>query len=163
MQHLESKFMLANGPLFNSRFAISYFRESSCIEYFIKNRISSETISSSLVFSYNPTKKDLHVSRFYPELYLQSAPRYMSSVCFGFLINHCAEIYCLDGACHISLETVPTVCDNFYRKLKDFNFHVIKYGLGNVVELESDINRLFLDTSLIMKHIYGEDEVPFMK
>ncbi|MFH2067204.1 MAG: hypothetical protein ABIK15_18535 [Pseudomonadota bacterium] len=163
MQHLESKFMLANGPLFNNRFVISYYRENACIEYFIKNRISSEIISSSLIFSYNPIKKDLHVSRFYPELYRQADPKYMSSVCFCFLINHCAETYCLDGACHISLETVPVVCDAFYRKLKDFNFYITKYGLGNVVELESDIRPLFMDTSLIRKHIYSEGEFPFMK
>jgi len=159
----ESDFILTNVPLFLRRFTLSYFKEGRCIEYFIKRRSTTEMISSSLVFSYNPIKKDLHVSRFYPMLYLQSNPKYMSAVCFYLLIHHCADSYSLDESFHISTETVPIICDGFYKKLKDFNFHVNKYGLGNVVELTSDITRLPVDTSTIKEHIFQEHEIPFLK
>ena len=159
----ESAFMLTNVALLLQRFALSYFKEGLCIEYFIHNRFSSETISHSLVFSFNPQAKDLHVSRFYPELYLQSNPKYLSAACFYLLVHHFANAYSLDNACHISLETVPTVSDTFYKKLKDFNFRVNKLDLGNVVALVSDMIRIPVDTHMIEEHIFDEDEVPFLK
>jgi hypothetical protein len=55
------------------------------------------------------------------------------------------------------------ISDSFYMKLKDFNFHIDKPSLGNVVELTSDITRLPIDTSMIKEHIFCEDEIPFMK
>jgi hypothetical protein len=155
--------MRSQVPLFLRRFSLSYFREGACIEYFINRWSAAETISYSLIFSYNPTTKDLHVSRFYPELYLESNPKYMSAACFYLLIHHCADFYALDDSCHISLETVPTISSGFYCRLKDFNFHISKLGLGDVVELVSDIIRLPVDTSMIKEHVFHEDEVPFMK
>lgn len=155
--------MLANLPLFLQRFSLSYYKEDCCIEYFVKQHSSSETISSSLVFSFNPARRDLHVSKFYPELYLQSNSKYMSAVCFYLLIHHCAATFSADDACTISLETVPVISDGFYSKLKDFNFHVIKSGPGNVVGLASDISRSPVNTSMIKKHIYAKGEIPFMR
>ena len=155
--------MLTNIPLFFRRFSISYFKEGSCIEYFINKRFSDETVSSSLIFSYSEIKKDLHVSRFYPELYLQSNSKYMSAACFYLLIHHCAESYSLDDSCRISLETVPMIGNGFYRKLADFNFYENKSGLGNVVELVSKIIRVSVDTSMIKEHIFRSGEVPFLK
>jgi len=152
-----------NVPLFLKRFTLSFFKEGNCIEYFINENSSIEIISSSLIFSCNPITKDLHVSRFYPELYLQTNPKYMSAVCFYLLIHHFADIYSLDNDCHINLETVPTVNDNFYGKLKDFNFHIDKSRLGNVVELMSDIIRLPINTSMIREHVLENGEIPFLK
>jgi hypothetical protein len=157
-----SNFLLNNGSLFLQRFSLSYFREAWCIEYFIKRRFTVKTISSSLVFAYNPSKGDLHVSKFYPELYLQPNSKYMSAVCFCFLIHHCAETFILDGSCHVSLDTIPAISDRFYKKLKDFNFHVNKKGLGNVVELISDISRFPIDTGVFERHIFCAGEMPFM-
>ena len=159
----ESRFLIMNIPLFFRRFDLSYFKEGACVEYFINRHLSEETISSSLIFSYNRMAKDLHVSRFYPELYLQSESKYLSAVCFYLLIQHCAASYALDDACHISLETVPNVSESFYKKLRDFDFHVDKSGLGNVVELVSDINPLPVDTSMIREHVFQEGEIPFLK
>jgi hypothetical protein len=155
--------MLTNIPLFLRRFSLSYFKEDSCIEYFISKRFSDETISSSLIFSYNAIKKDLHVSRFYPDLYPLSNSKYMSAACFYLLIHHCAESYSLDDSCRISLETVPMIGDGFYRKLGDFSFHENKSGLGNVVELVSKIIRVSVDTSMIKEHIFRLGEIPFLK
>jgi hypothetical protein len=159
----ESDFMLTNIPLFFERFSLSYYKEGSCIEYFINKRHSSDIISSALIFAYNLQKKDLHVSRFHPELYLLSNSKYLSAVCFYLLIHHCAAVFTLDNTCHISLETVQKVSDSFYKKLGDFSFNVSKHRLGNVVELASGIIRSSVDTSMIKTHIYRSDEVPFMK
>ncbi|AOY58354.1 hypothetical protein B2D07_07805 [Desulfococcus multivorans] len=159
----ESGFMLTQVPIFLKNFSLSFVKEGSCIEYFIEKRFSTETISSALIFSYSPIAKDLHVSRFYPELYRQTDSKYMSAACFYLLIHHCAGSYSMDDACHISLETVPTVSDGFYIRLKDFNFHVYKNRLGNVVELISDIFRLPVDTSMIKERIFRDGDIPFLK
>lgn len=158
-----SNFMLTNIPLFFERFSLSYFKECSCIEYFIHTRHSSDTISSALILSYNLQKNDLHVSRFHPELYLLSNSKYLSAVCFYLLIHHCAAVFKLDNTCHISLETVQKISDGFYKKLGDFNFIASRNSLGDVVELISGIINSSVDTSMIKTHIYKPDEIPFMK
>lgn len=155
--------MLRNTPLFFERFSLSYYREGSCIEYFIDGGCKSETISSALILSYCSIKNDLHVSRFYPELYLLPNSKYLSATCFYLLIQHCAVVFTLDDKFHISLETVQKVSDSFYRKLGDFNFLESKHGPGNVVELVSTVNRSSVDTSMVKEHIYQPGEIPFMK
>jgi hypothetical protein len=159
----ESNFMLKNTPLFFERFSLSYYREDSCIEYFINGRSTSNTISSALILSYCSPQNDLHVSRFHPELYLLPNSKYLSATCFYLLIQHCALVFTLADNFHISLETVQKVSDSFYRKLGDFNFIESKHGLGNVVELISNVNRSTVDTSMIKLHIYQPGEIPFMK
>jgi hypothetical protein len=159
----ESVFMHENIPLFLNRFSLSYYKENACIEYFINKLHSDEEVSSALIFAYNPIAKDLHVSRFHPELYLRSNSKYLSAVCFYLLIHHCADAFALDSTCHISLETVPDISDRFYRKLGDFNFNVHKSGLGNVVELVSTLIRSSVDTTMITEHYYHLGEIPFMK
>ena len=159
----ESTFMQKNVPLFLQRFFITCFKEDSCIEYFINKPASTDTVSSSLVFCYNAMAKDLHVSRFHPELYLQANSKYLSAACFYLLIHHCANTFSLDDTCRISLETVPKVCEDFYSRLGDFKFQIHKNGLGNVVELSSDLVRLPVDTSMIKTHVFGESEIPFLK
>ncbi len=159
----ESTFMLSNVPLFLKRFTLSYFKEGTCIEYFINDRSTEEMISYALIFSCNPVTGDLHVSRFYPEIYLQSDARYLSAVCFYLLIHHCADAYALDESSHITLETVPAISGSFYRKLKDFNFREANAGLGNVVHLTSDMIRLPVDTSMIKQQLCAEEDIPFLK
>ena len=159
----ESPFMRTNVPLFLTRFIITYFKEDSCIEYFINNRDSNLVISSSLVFSYSAMAKNLHVSRFHPELYLQDKPKYLSAACFYLLIHHFADIFSLDDTCRISLETVPSVNASFYSRLADFDFKIRKKGLGNVVELISRLIRLPVDTSMIATRVFGDMDIPFLK
>lgn len=162
-KHPASLFMLKNVPLFFKRFGLSYYLEGACIEYFISSLLSFETISSALVVSYNPLKKDLNISRFYPELYKLPDSKYLSAACFYLMIQHSAAVFALNGRCHISLETVPKVCDCFYKKLGDFNFAVCRHGIGNVVELISDIIPSEVDTRMIGVHVYKPGEIPFMK
>ena len=155
--------MLTNVPLFLKRFALSYLKEDACIEYFLNDRSTRETISFALILSCNPVTRNLHVSRFYPEIYLQPESRYLSAVCFYLLIHHCAAVYALDAGCRITLETVPTISSSFYRRLKDFNFHESNRGLGNVVHLTSEISHLPVDTSMIRQQRCHEGELPFLK
>ena len=149
-------------PVFLQRYFIDYYREGPCSEYFVGKRVSGSIISSSIILSYNPLKYDLHVSRFHPGLYLEINSKYMSAVCFFLTIQHCIRSYSLNSACHISLETVPSISDEFYKKLKDFNFHVNRSGLGDVVELESDIVVYPVNTNIIEGHVFTSDEIPFM-
>ena len=58
---------------------------------------------------------------------------------------------------------IPDVCRDFYEKLADFDFHVCKKGLGNVVGVASDLRRMPVDTSAVEEHMLEEGEIPFMK
>jgi hypothetical protein len=160
---IESQFIPTYLPVFLQRFGMEYYREELCIEFFVNERLTGCPISSSIVLSYNASQNDLHVSRFHPELYLEPNSKYMSAVCFYLVIQHSAASFAVSHACHISLETVPLIFDGFYKKLKDFDFHIDRYGLGSVVELVSDINRHSMDTGIITKHTYNPGEIPFMK
>ena len=159
----ESLFMQTFIPVFLEKYTIDYYREGPCSEYFVGKKVSGSIISSSIILSYNPLKSDLHVSRFHPGLYLEINSKYMSAVCFYLTIQHCIASYALNNTCHISLETVPSISNGFYQKLKDFNFHVNRAGLGDVVELESDIVVYQVDTSMIDDHVFSSDEIPFVK
>ncbi|MFO7884402.1 MAG: hypothetical protein R6U68_06240 [Desulfobacteraceae bacterium] len=159
----ESKFMHDHLPLFLRRFSLTYYREDFCIEYFISRRTSHETVSSALIFAYNPQIRFLHVSRFYPELCQRTNSRYLSAVCFYLLIHHSAAVYCLDNTCHIRLETVEKTNMNFYSRLGDLNFRVSRHGVGDVVELTSDIILSSVDTSIIRNHVLQPGEIPFLK
>ena len=160
---IESDFMFKYIPIFWKRFGIKYYREDFCIEFFVNERTTGSTISSSIVLSYNPSKEDLHVSRFHPELYLEPNSKYMSAVCFYLIIQHSSGLFSVPNACHISLETLPFIYDVFYKKLKEFNFHINRYRLGNVVELVSNISKYSMDTKMIIENIYSPGEIPFMK
>ncbi|MFO7751156.1 MAG: hypothetical protein R6V54_13795 [Desulfobacteraceae bacterium] len=159
----QSGFMRRNLPLLCNRFCFSYLKEESCIEYFINNFDSTETVSSALIFSYNFRKKDLHVSRFHPELSFLTNSKYLSAACFYLLIHHFAGIYGLDNTSHISLETVETTSSRFYRKLGDFDFTVSRHGVGEVVELVSTVSFSSVDTSMVREHICQPGEIPFLK
>lgn len=158
-----SPFMRANIPVFLARFSLSYYLEDCCVEYFIKESCSQETVSYALILSYNRIANALHISRFYPELFRQSNPKYMSAACFYLIIHHCANAYALGDTCHITLETAPEIHDIFYSRLKDFNFQIRKHGLGGIVELTSDLVRLPVDTSMIKAHVFEKGEIPFLK
>jgi hypothetical protein len=87
----------------------------------------------------------------------------MSAACFYLLTHHFADSFSLNNSSHISLETVPLVSDRFYRKLRDFDFHVMRFQLGNVVELLSDVIRRSVDTSMVKEYVFPEGEIPFLK
>lgn len=87
----------------------------------------------------------------------------MSAACFYLLIQHCAQTFSVDDSCRITLETVPVTSDGFYCRLKDFHFHVTRHGLGNTVELESDLIRTPIHKDVLKKHMFEEGKLPFMR
>jgi hypothetical protein len=145
----ESLFMKTYIEILLSRYDLSFCREDRCIEYFIMDRKKLEDISNALIISLDLYKKNIHVSRFYPELYKQLNSKYMSAACFCLLIHHFGQYFHLDKTYHIDLETTPCVFHEFYEKLKDFHLHITTFGLGNTVNVLSDYTPVPIDIGLI--------------
>ena len=119
------------------------------MEYFIMDKTRMECISQNLVITLDIHKKNIHVARFYPEIYKQLNSKYMSAACFYLLVHHFAQCFHLDETYHIDLETTPSVFHGFYEKLKDFHLHITTYGLGNTVNVLSEFAPVFINTSQI--------------
>ena len=117
-------FLKEHIPALLSRYAFLYYREDNCIEYFIKKKGENQSISQSIVFSFNQRSRQIYVSKFYPELYKQTRCKYLSAACFYLLANHFANIFMLPDDCPICLETKPETYRNFYSKLQGFGFHI---------------------------------------
>lgn len=145
----EPSFIESNIRIFLGRYDISFYREDRCIEYFIMDQKTGEYISKNLVISLDIHKKNIHIAKFYPELYKQFNSKYMSASCFYLLVHHFGRQYNLDETYHIDLETTPEVFHEFYEKLKDFHLHITTFGLGNTVNVLSDYEPVQLDTSPI--------------
>ena len=143
------------GSLLN-RYDFSFFREHCCMEYFITDRRNMEDISKALIISLDLFKKNIHVSKFYPELFKQLNAKYMSAACFYLLIHHFGQYFHLDKTYHIDLETTPSVFHDFYEKLKDFHLHITTFGLGNTVNVLSDYTPAEIDTSLIHERFFDD-------
>ncbi len=145
----DSLFMRFNIGILLNRYDFSFCREDRCIEYFIMDKIKVEDISKALIMSLDLFKKNIHVAKFYPELYKQLNSKYMSAACFYLLIHHFGQYFHLDGSYHIDLETTPCVFHEFYEKLKNFHLHITNFGLGNTVNVLSDYTPVQIDTGLI--------------
>ena len=145
----EPSFMKVHIGILLSRFDFSFCREERCIEYFIKEKKKMLDISKALILSLDLFKKNIHVSKFCPELYKQINSKYMSASCFYLLIHHFGHYFHLDKTYHIDLETTPCIFHEFYEKLKDFHLHITTFGLGNTVNVLSDYTPVELDTTLI--------------
>jgi hypothetical protein len=145
----ESFFMKNNIKILLSRYDFSFFREDQCMEYFITDRKYMEDISKALTLSLDLHKKNIHVAKFYPELYKQINSKYMSAACFSLLIHHFGQYFHLDTTYHIDLETTPNAFHEFYEELKDFHLHITTFGLGNTVNVLSDYTPVQINTSLI--------------
>jgi len=157
----ESQFMKTNVPRLLDRFDISYFKEENCIEYFILDKGTEVQISFMIVLSLDTNSKEIHVSRFYPELYKQDNARYLSAACFYLVIHHFAHAYHLDENYCISLDTLPATFENFFSRLKDFDFHLEGIKLCKTAELLSKFSPVDLNTSMVKKKIIESQDVPF--
>jgi hypothetical protein len=157
----ETFFMEKNIKILLGRYDFSFFREDRCMEYFIMDRHYMEDISKALTLSLDLYKKNIHVAKFYPELYKQINPKYMSAACFYLLIHHFGQFFHLDNTYHIDLETTPNVFHQFYEKLKDFHLHITNFGLGNTVNVLSDYKPVQLDTDFIHERVLKANEDMF--
>jgi len=75
----ESLFMRINIGILLNKYDFSFYREDRCIEYFIMDKIKLEDISKALIMSLDLFKKNIHVAKFYPELYKQLNSKYIFS------------------------------------------------------------------------------------
>ncbi len=152
----QSRFMVEKLPLLLSRFSLSYYLENNCINYFITDKATAKQISYSLVYSLNTFSNQIHVTKYYPELNKQSDTKYLSAACFYILTHHFAKNYQLTQDFSIFLETRPEIFENFYAKLKDFDFCIKRCSLGNNVEVCSQYCPHAVDTSMIAREIIDD-------
>jgi hypothetical protein len=156
-----SAFMQQHIPLLLARFAISFCREDLCIEYFITRR-TGEPISYALVLSLDIPARSVHVSRFHPELYREQSSRYLSAALFYLMIHHFAQCFGLDDSFTISLETRQGVFSEFYGRLDDFSFRIHSAGVGETVDLRSELLPLQIDTSMITERLFPDGALRFL-
>jgi hypothetical protein len=104
------------------RYNLSCLSNDSFNSYFIKDKKTEEIISRELVLTLDMFSKEIHVSRFYPELKSKPMCKYLSAACFYLLIQHFASEKHLDETYHISLDCTPEVFSSFYTRLPDFHF-----------------------------------------
>ena len=161
MGSIESHFARQNVARLLSRYEFAYYKEDKCIEYFITDKTTNEQISYAIVFSLNRDSKDLHVSRFYPELYKQTESKYLSAACFYLLIHHFGNIYHFGKHYIISLDTLPATYKAFFSRLKDFDLRMKGLKYSKTAEVLGEYPLLKVDTSMIAKITTGIEEVPF--
>jgi hypothetical protein len=157
----EPLFMKINIETLLSRYDFSFCREDRCMEYFIMDKKKLEDVSKALIMSLDLFKKNIHVAKFYPELYKQLNSKYMSAACFYLLVHHFGQYYHLDKTYHIDLDTTPCVFHRFYEKLKEFHLHITNFGLGNTVNVMSDYTPVQLDLSLIHERFLNAGDEMF--
>lgn len=131
--------------LLEKRFALSFIRDGSCIEYFLDSRQTSEQVSENLILSWDTRSKGLYISKFYPRLNLQTASKYMSAACFYLMIFHAVHEFHLKDECIVWLETDTGVFYDFYSKLREFEFYVAHKRVGDRVCLKGLFHDLPLE------------------
>jgi hypothetical protein len=161
MASKESRFMKRNVLRLLRRYDISYFKEEDCIEYFIAVKGTTVQISYAIVLCLDRNSREIHVSRFCPQLYCQVDSRFLSAACFYLVIHHFAHVYHLAEDYNISLDTRPATYKNFFSRLKDFDFRIASTKFCRTAELLSKYPPLDVNTSMIRKKIAEDGDVPF--
>ena len=161
MAETESRFMKENVPRLLSRYRLRYCQEDRCVEYFIIDRKTEEQISRAIVFSLNTCSRQIHVSRFCPELFKQMECKYLSAACFYLLIHHFGNIYHVDRGYDIHLETIPETYERFFSRLKDFCLLNKGIKLCKTCEVSGEYPVLEVDTSMIRQKEMCHQEVGF--
>ena len=162
MASVESLFMKKYVPRLLKRYSLSFYREDNCIEYFLTDKSSEEQVSLALVLSLDTNSKEIHVSRFYPELYKQPKCKFLSAACFYLLIHHFADCYHLTSDYSISLDTRPATYENFFSRLKDFHFQLKRLNLVQTAQISSDYEPLQIDLSMVEKKTGSYLDRPFL-
>ena len=142
----EAGFLTTHISLLEKRFCLSYARDFSCVEYFLDSIETSEQISENLILSWDTRSKGIYVSKFYPKLCLETASKYLSAACFYLIVFHAVHEFHLKDECTVWLETDTDVFQNFYSKLKEFEFRVSSARVGNRVCLKGIFHDLPIHT-----------------
>ena len=162
MASIESDFAKKNVARLLSRYKLAYYKEDKCIEYIITDKTTHEQVSYAIVFSLNRDSKDLHVSRFCPELYKQIESKYISVACFYLLIHHFGNIFHLGKDYSISLDTFTATYKTFFSRLKDFDLRMKGLKGSKTAKVLGKYPVLNVDTSMIVKKTTGNEEIPFL-
>lgn len=151
----EIKFIQKHIQRLLNHYTLSYCRKDNYTEYFITNKQTNRRISYALKLSYYHPTNRLHVAKFCPMLSQQPDSKYLSAACFYLLIHHFIQTYQLGGIYGVSLKTDKKTFETFYARLKGFNFHIHKQGLGKIVEIHSDYMPVSVDTSRVAKLLFA--------
>ena len=130
---VDIQFLSTHIPELEQRYYLSYFRDASCVEYFLNSRKQDAQISQNLILSWDAWHKGIYVSKFYPELFRRAASKYLSAACFYLMIYHAVHLFHLKDECPVWLETDCDVFRNFYAKLPEFEFRISSNRVGNRV------------------------------
>jgi len=161
MASSESIFAKDKILLLLNRYALSYYKEDNCVEYFVADKNTGEQISYAVTFSLNPYSKRIHVGKFCPNLYKQIDSKYLSAACFYLLIHHFAHIYHLPDEYRLCLETRPVTNKKFFSRLKDFGLRVKGSQMCQTVKVCGTYPELDINTSMIKKKIIEDKNAPF--
>ncbi len=131
-----SIFLSTNIHLLEKRFCLSYFKDYSCVEYFLDTRDSGRHVSENLILSRDDRSKGLYISKFYPRLFQEKTSKYLSAACFYLMVHHAAHLFHLKDLCRVWLETDTLVYKDFYAKLKEFEFDITSSRVGGKVCLK---------------------------
>jgi hypothetical protein len=143
------------------RYELSFRKEDDCVEYFIGDKATGKQISRALVFSLNRGSKEMHVSKFCPELYKEKECKYLSAACFYLVTHHFADVFQIPKEYRIHLETRPVTYNKFFSKLRHYHLHVEGLTLCKSAEVCGNHPQLDIDVSMIKEKVLEQGEVPF--
>ncbi len=84
----------------------------------------------------------VYVSKFYPQLFLETSSKYLSAACFYLLVCHTVHLFHLKDECPVWLETDKSVFCAFYAKLKEFDFCIHRSRVGERICLHGIFHEL---------------------
>ena len=131
------------------RYFMTCARDDTCVEYFLWDAKTRHLISLNLILSHDRFARGLYVSKFYPQLFLEHDPRFLSAACFYLMVHHSAGIFGLSDHCRVSLETENDVFEDFYSRLADFHFKIVHYRTGTHVCLNGTYHCLSFDRKIV--------------
>ncbi|SMD00811.1 Putative zinc-or iron-chelating domain-containing protein [Desulfocicer vacuolatum DSM 3385] len=145
----DPSFMEIQVPAFLRRFSLSYIKDGTCLEYFLYSKEKKHEISTALIVSHDVCSHSINVSKFYPEIYKETTPKYMSAALFFLMMHHAAGIFDIHCDCKICLETKRMVFESFYGRLKDFDFFIHRHHVSNNCNVQGCYHDFPLETAMI--------------
>ncbi|MFH2093800.1 MAG: hypothetical protein ABIJ31_15680 [Pseudomonadota bacterium] len=151
---VESAFLCQYIPKLLNEFTISYQQDYSCIEYFLHSKEKNKQISKNLIVSHELFSHSLYVSRFYPELYKESGCRYLSAACFYMVAHHAIGLFDLKDNCCVNLEAETIIFNDFYSKLKEFDFKICYNRPCDRAYVRGHYHALGISTDMVLPHLF---------
>lgn len=151
----ESEFLSTHVPRLLNNFILSYYRDDTCVEYFLYSKKKQKQISKNLIVSHEIFSHSLYVSKFYPELYKELQCKYLSAACFYMISHHAIRLFQLKDNCDVNLEARLHVFERFYAKLKEFNFKICYNRPSDHVYVKGHYHAFPFSTEMITSQTIG--------